>query len=317
MSSKDMSQEPIAVPGYGETIAEIGRHLGERKGLLLKRTILIAWPAILFATAATLGKELVDNGVLKLTEDSPYVLPLMIGGGVWLLFAIVYYAVLNYIFTIEKRIWIDSFFDKRVMEPKASWRAARRLFFPALIVSMNVFVRYILPGILVLIGFIWAAVFFATMDNANEATVIIIPLAGLAIVMLYFYLLKVKLRFLPFIFLDRYGAADFTYGGLFREMKQLNTIEKTALKAFVYSVGQSSLNSLASTIANQLEGVMGNFGPVGRVLGTLVGTTAKEAANQALSYGHIIATYMLYRYARSQAYPEAQLVNERVYELSK
>lgn len=308
-----MTQEFKTVPGYGETIKEIGHHLGERKGLIIKRMLLVAWPALVFVGMSALVKTLVDGRMID--ENSPYLIPAAIFGGCWLLFSVIYYAVMNYIFTIEKRIWIDSFFDKHVLQPAESWRIARRLFWPSLILSLNILVRYILPGVLL---FVASLFIMYKMTSGGEATdyAVFVPFAGLAVVSIYFYVVQIKLRFLPFIFLDRYGSANFSYGGLFTEMRTLNASSKTALKSMVYDIGEGSLNTLISTVSGQLESAMGNLGGVGKVFGAVLGGAAQETGKQALSYAKIIAYYMLYKHVRSLS-AEGQIVNTKIYELSK
>jgi hypothetical protein len=320
-----MQETPNKSPGYGETIAEIGQQLNKRKGLLFKRTIFISWPAILLAGAIPVIQELLKNGTIS--KDSPYIFPLVIGLFIWVIFSLVYYATLNYIFTTEKRIWIDSFFDKRTLEPKESWRIARRLFFPSVIISLNVFLRYILPAIIVYsfilyLGITSAASFVSLFKSENSVGVMMFAvMVSVVVLVFYFELLRVKLRFLPFIFLDYYGAPDFTYSNLFKKMKEINKVRKTALKSFIYDSGEASMRAVVNSIANQLQGTIGSVGSLGvagKVVGAMVGVTVKETGKQTLSYANIVAHYLLFRYASLQVAPTtAEVVNENIYNLSK
>ena len=42
------------VPSYKEIIKEVKNHLNERKGLLLKRTLLVAWPGLVLVVIYSL-----------------------------------------------------------------------------------------------------------------------------------------------------------------------------------------------------------------------------------------------------------------------
>src|SRR5690349_1099067 len=119
-------------PQYAPILEEIGKHLKERKSLLLKRSLQIMWPLfILFAYGTVLNnfydlKSIADNHEQGLF--APIFIPLWI---IWGL-SLIYILVMRSIFFVEKLIWIDSHFDGKNLEPRSSWKIAKKLFWPSI-----------------------------------------------------------------------------------------------------------------------------------------------------------------------------------------
>jgi len=132
------------MPKYGELLAEMGRQIGARKWLFMRRTFLLAWPGLIAVAAWFILQSLVEGGKGEITPAidawGSLLLWIFLIAGIFL--GAPYYVILSAIFSIEKTIWVDSFFDGRNLDPKASWRIARRLFFPRVFLSLQLFLRF-------------------------------------------------------------------------------------------------------------------------------------------------------------------------------
>mgnify|MGYP000036948235 CR=1 FL=1 len=304
-------------PGYKETAREIGKQLSLRKKLLVRRIFLLIWPIMVLAVASVIVSESYKAGWLQ--KDGPYTAGLLVVGGAWFCFSFCYYAVLSLIFNIEKLIWVDSFFDKRNLEPKDSWRIARKLFWPYFRLGIETFVRYVLPAfILFFLSFFLIIKYLVggTMADAAYIPVVAIVIVTGAII-IYFYLLQVILRYLPFVFLDRYGEQNFSYSGLFVEMRKLKTVaaNKTQMRALLTHLTADVVTEISSTALGVMQAGLGNFGIVGKILGSSVRVVGEETTKQITSLGRIVAVYMVYQFVRQQMYGQAQHVNENLYRL--
>jgi len=145
----DIKQKNINFPpiSYKELLQEAGKQLSFRKGILFRRIFLLAWPAMVMVVILFIWRELIQRKILF--EGSPWLIPSFISLGVWLIFTLFYYAIFSSIFAIEKRIWIDSYFDKKNLKPKDSWRIAKKLLWPAIGMVCQLILRFYLPPFLI------------------------------------------------------------------------------------------------------------------------------------------------------------------------
>jgi hypothetical protein len=60
-------------PSYNEIVKEIGKHLNERKKVLVRRIILITCPVVIAVLLVFGGLELIDQDIIA--ENSPYIIP--------------------------------------------------------------------------------------------------------------------------------------------------------------------------------------------------------------------------------------------------
>ncbi len=300
---------------YREMVREAGRQLNLRKKALAWRSLFIIWPTmvafiLIFYFARLGGKEF-------LQAHPDYVIPAVIGFFIWVFFAIFYYVIITSIFAIEKRIWLDSFFDQRNLNPKDSWHIARKLFWPVFVLWLQMLLRfYLLPFIFYSV-FVVAYVYFGADFSIPPVISISIISGGLLALIIYFYYLKIKTRFLWFLFLDRYNTENFGYSLIFQEMKKLNEISKseTFKKALLVNLGADSLQAIANAMIKELQTGLSALGKGGELAGGLIRAYAEEASKQAISLGKIAAIYILYRFARQLLYNQPQTINENIYNL--
>ena len=308
---------------YQQILSEIGKHLNERKGLLFKRILLLTWPIIIVGVTTYLFLQGIDIGVID--KETPY-LPYYIGGiGLMIFLSAIYYWIASIIFEIEKRIWIDAHFDGKNLHPDESWNIAKSLFGPSVKLWFSLLFRYVLTPVLAFFVIIACSIFLlpSTGSNVVGLQIGLIAVGSISLV-IYFYFLRIRLRYLWFIFLDRYHDAGFSHDKIFTEVEELNEVNKSESfkKALVSQFGSDVAKSISNLIVQRLSsyvigagvglsrggmgilgGGLGSFGVVARVLG-------EEGSKQITSYGKIIAFYLLYRQARQLKYGEAQINQE-------
>jgi hypothetical protein len=239
--------------------------------------------------------------------------------------------ILNHLFSIEKNIWVDSFFDNKNLEPQASLRIAKKLFWPGFKLRLQIFIRYyLIPCTLVLIPFIYffylvsqllpKDIFSPNNFNMGSAdwmfllgSFVLIPL----ILWIYFYYLNIKLRYIWFIFLDNFGKSDFSFQKLKSEMDKLNSISKSELfkKSLIMNIGVDTTKGLINFSMWSALRSLNGIGKGGEVAGSVIGAYGSELTNQLASYSKIIGNYILYRFACSVLYQRVQEVNENLYRL--
>lgn len=314
---------PELPPTYKQMLQEIGKQLNMRKSLLLKRTLFISWPGLLFIIMIWTWNKLGNAGMIDKIPEAG-VAAIMIGGAVYLLFAIIYMVIAGFMFEIEKQIWIDSHFDKKELAPKQSWKIAKKLFWPALRLRLRIIWKYqVLPGIalaIVLAGLgYWAYRHGVSATYESNVWVLgaILLLVFLLAAVVYSYYVRVKIRYAWFVFLDIYKGEPFDTRVVLSQMNALNTASKSASfkKALVTEIGTDSAEKIANLAVNTIGWGMSHIPGVGEVLGGLTRAYGQELTRQATSLGKISALYLLYRYARKELFGSEQVNNEYVYQL--
>ena len=309
-----MISQANPVSSYSDLLREAGAQLGTRKKLLALRTLLLIWPVFIFAAVVLFGEKFFPQGKVPENFADPFWIAFLITG----FLAFVYYVFMSFIFEIEKRIWIDSFFDQRNLTSWESWRIARKLFFPTLGASWGILWRYYLPAFLVyaflLVVFVGNA--FFSSDIVQDTIVLT---GGAVLIMIYLVVVTMKLRFMWFVFLDRYGREAFSIKTLLMEMRALNAISKGEAfrKALVTELGSSALTVITKQMVRILQSGFGLLGYGGKIFGAFFGIFGKEFTKQAVDLGKIAALYVLYRHARIILHGTSQEVNEYIYNLRK
>lgn len=239
--------------------------------------------------------------------------------GLIILIAFPFTFVAQSIFDIEKRVWIDSFFDKRELAPAQSWRIAKRTFSQAFRLKLAIFLRYIMPAIVGILACVFFAffVFAETRNTAVAGVLLFLGCVGIPIA-LWFYN-RIRFRFLWFVFLDRYDAQHFSVGDILKEMNALNEIAKgEAVKKllsveFGIDAGVASVEALTSFTFTGLHTAYQNKAISGAT--AIVGAYVGAVASQVADFGKIVAIYLLYRSARVAQGGSSQVVNESLYDL--
>jgi hypothetical protein len=307
-------------PTYRQMLEEMGRQLSERRSALFKRVFLITWPFLLLIVALFILNEIYDFNSIPSGQSTGWVILLIL----YIFVAVVYSTIIRFIFEIEKQIWVDSYFDQKNLTLSQSWNLAKRLFWPAIVFRFRISVQYYLIPMLVAIISVVVIVYFVTLLlGAGDASVGIISYFIAIILFLigifgYSYYIRTKLRYVWFIFLDKFGS-DFSYNSAIEEMNNLNRISKSEIfkKSLILNIGTDSINSLARSIIGTISYGMSSFGNTGKMLGGLMRVYGEEASRQATDLGNISAHYILYRFARKEAYGTEQRVNENLYRLSE
>jgi hypothetical protein len=305
--------EPIK---YKDMLAAAADQIQQRAGLLSKRVFLVTWPFLVLVGIDALGLSIPSEKIPPSLALSFWV--------VFIIFAAAYGLVMGLIFSMEKRIWIDSYFDGRNLTPEESWRIARRLLSPMLKIIGATFLRYfMLPLLSVIAGivFIFAPFWNYLALNGSDAHAVLalIGVGLVAVVPLAFtYVISVKIRFLPFLFLDTYGSGISTQD-LFAELKKLNSVatSDSVTKTIVADFGAATVSGLSTVLIGSLESHVTSQLDVGaRVMGRVASAYTSSAASSMASLGREAAVYLLYRYARESFYQKPQEINEALYRLS-
>jgi hypothetical protein len=299
---------------YKDLMVEAGKQLGLRKGDILKRVILATWPIVILLFSVT------SFGIYSQTHPDiaeRYGMQLAVIAILWAIFSILYGAIVRTIFFIEKRIWIDSYFDGKNLTNGQSWRIATKLFFPSVFFRIKLFLRYY-----AIIWFIYFALIPACflIGDPYAGIAFAIVLLGFPVIMWIYshYYLQAYLRFAWFLFLDTFGSQENGFGSIVSEMKKLNTVSKSDSfkKALVAELGSDSITFIADVAVNSiLSGISAVNQKAGAIVGSLTKVPAEEMAKQSADFAKLSAVYLLYRKARELSEESPQSVNEKIYSL--
>lgn len=305
-------------PSYKEIIIQVGKQLALRKRDIFKRISLLSWPFVILAGFVYLTRA---NGSFDLFYHREPKLFLIISI-VIIAVLVPYYFLISFIVNIEKHLWIDSSFDKRSIDSKTSWRLAWKLLFPVLGLTFQIMFRYYFPVIFVaILGFMGLAFLsFNTNIVSLLPDIMWVPAICVLLVLIvaiYFYLLRVKLRFIFFLFIDRFNKDSFTYSTLFNEMNQLNAVCKTEnfKKALVINFGSDVLQNIVLVVLDAIQTGLKSVGQFSGFIGTVAKPFAEESVRQIKSYARLSAIYLLYIQARSMLYNQPQEENKYIYSL--
>lgn len=301
---------------FKDILQNIGAQLKSRQKLIMKRVAFTSLPLIIpFALLAGIS-EISDEW--NLSDQTMGIIAAVLIGFI-VLFALPWAIITGKIFSIERVIWIDSFFDKIALTDKQSWKMAKGLFWPTVWLNILVFFKYVLP-VLLLCGAIIAGYLFLVFDKTIEYNVGIF-LGGLVAVVVgasfYFYYLNIRLRYLPFLLADTYGNQNFSYGGLFTEMKRLNKATKTKdfVKMLVVTLGTDAVETAVTGLMNAgTNAVASQLGGTGKAVAQAAGMYANQVVATNKSYAQTVTFYVYYRVARKLTFGESQSINQALYQ---
>lgn len=319
--------EGVAFPNFNETIGAISTQIKERKTAVLGRTLIVSLPGIIFVSLYFLFLRLE-------IKDSTLFTKIWIYLYIAFPFVFAYTLIFAHLFSIEKHIWIDSFFDRQNLDTKKSMRIAKRLFIQTLIARLQLFCRYyLLPCVTTLVSLSY--VFYVTWRltpmsnvgtsippnfNINWTLFLVSGGLGLTTAILswfYFYYLRIKLRFFWPLFLDHYGKGKFSFRLIVAEMIKFNMVHKNeAFKQLLaIHIGTDTAQAVVTSVGAGFLGVIANknkYVEAVAIAGTLI---VSEMAHQFASLSKITANYMIYRYIRYFYYQNTQEVNENMYKV--
>jgi hypothetical protein len=296
-----------AQPNYQEIMRQILSQLNQRKGTLFLRVLINLAPfilgfVILYAMSFFSGGE----GEASESLNAAQLVTLFIGLGMIVLVAPAWIIIAGVIFKTERTIWIDSFFDSVTLTSSQSWKIARKLFWPSVLLNFGIFFRYyalaILATILLVGGVIYAAVATeGAFPPLLALAIIALTLIGLIV---YSYIIQIRLRYVWFIFLDAYGSPDFSHRAIFTQMKALNARLKEGdlQKIVLTTLGVDAVGAVADTAIDGVSRGLSMFGGGGRMAGQLVGLVGSTMVAVVKDYSKQVSYYMFYRLARQALY---------------
>lgn len=295
------------MPSYKELFEQIGSHLSARRKALIWRSVMLTSPALFF-----IALYLLADWYVPWLESLPRSLAQFIALTVIML-CVAFGAVFRFIFEIEKRIWVDSYFDGEPLTLGESWGIATKLFVPGIIFQIKIwFHYYAIPTLL----FFLSAGLLIALDDARIGIVgLFVSLVTLSI---YTYYLRVRLRYTWFYFLDNYGVSEMmSVGQVASGINQLNEVMKGEAfkKSLVVMFGTDAVNAVANVAISSVEKGVGSLGSGMAVVGTIAGVVGREISRQVTDYGNIAAQYALYRIARKEITGKEQEVNHFIYDL--
>jgi hypothetical protein len=244
--------------------------------------------------------------------------------------------ILMSILKIEQAIWLDSHFDGKQLTPQESWRIAKKLYWAWSYLQFKLFYRYYLWTVLLIVaGFVFGGYLIANSELLNTTS----QLVGVVIFLYIFALcvstlvwsryLKIKLCYVPFLFLDRYHRESVHsskfWGEFFEELRKLNEVSKG--KSFKKNVmlelgadlGMSYVEYIAAhmqagfeIVGSQLPSVPG---AIVASAGTILIRAGAEVAHRIIMFAKLTGRYVLYRYAFQNLHNKPHHVNEYIYSL--
>lgn len=302
-------------------LEEAGRQLAQRQSLFSKRLLfLFLPPSIIYGTLFFLAKNYINEHT---RDTNPELFKIVIiVFPIVAIITILYVAVIYTVFGAEKRIWIDSYFDGKNLSGSQSWRIARRLFWSILTFNFSIWLRfYFIPMILIAAFFVfaWWLLLTSSFVNSNVYLQIILllsPFLSLFSFPVYYYLIKTKLRFAPFLFLDTYGPT-FSYKEYFNTLKELNKASgsDSFKKALFLNLGTDVVNSVFEVTIDAMISSLPKAGKIGEAVEQTGRAFAGESIQQVTDFGKMAGFYLLYKIARKQLYGEEQRINEYLYKL--
>lgn len=300
---------------YKDILDNIGLHLKERQGLIAKRASFVSLPLILTVVPMIFFGELTKSmGMSAGATGFIFFILLFLVLFVGLPWAI----IMGQIFKIERIIWIDSFFDKVQLTSKESWKLAKKLFWPSVLVNILVFIRYALPAIILSIGSITFYIMLSTQKviTFNWLVFMAILIGILVALIAYVFFINIHLRYLLFLLVDNYKSKEFSYRSLFKEMHSLNRTTKNSefTKMLVTLLGMEAAESASNVVIGALSGgATSQMGGVGRAAGQATAMYASEVVATNKKYAQAVTFYIYYRVARELTYGKSQTINHKLY----
>lgn len=304
---------------------KIREQLYARKEITMKRATFLIWLPFIagtFVVATYLFLYYFPNVAEDNLRSTMY---LLIGVEIFVVVSLLYYFATNFVFSIEKYIWIDSFFDKKNLQPETSWRIAKKLFLPYLRLKCEIFLRYVVPVLIIIFSLLHIYLNprinllpSSLLDLFEKGTVeTVITLFIVVASFTYFFYLRVLLRYVPFVFLDTYGTSRFSYSNIFKEAHALNNIARhtSHMRALYTHLLPNGTFEHVSTLTPSASDARNYSGIVGHIFGNFSAVVGKEYFKHTISLTKIATLYILYQHARQQLYTEPQEINEYLYTL--
>jgi hypothetical protein len=234
--------------------------------------------------------------------------------------------IMSSILKIEKMIWIDSFFDRKNLTTKESFTISKKLFWPFLKLNIVLFFRYYLIIILATPVAIIGGIYFIVLISGDGPLVFFGVYSSIIIAILaWFYFMRIKLRYIRFVFLDNYKGTSLNISDTIDTTKKLNQIFKSESfkKALFTQLGVGTAQAVTNMVINTMTSLVAAggsmLGGVGgesvRAVAGIANVYTKEYARQIADLSRVVGMYVIYREALKQLSGNEQIENEYVYNL--
>ncbi len=308
---------------YTEIFAEISRQISSRKKALIQRALLVTWPIILSIIIGFTYKQITGVEISVFISSS---LMNQVTVGTIFFLIIFYMVIMSSILKIEKMIWIDSFFDRKNLTTKESFTISKKLFWPFLKLNIVLFFRYYLIIILATPVAIIGGIYFIVLISGDGPLVFFGVYSSIIIAILaWFYFMRIKLRYIRFVFLDNYKGTSLNISDTIDTTKKLNQIFKSESfkKALFTQLGVGTAQAVTNMVINTMTSLVAAggsmLGGVGgesvRAVAGIANVYTKEYARQIADLSRVVGMYVIYREALKQLSGNEQIENEYVYNL--
>ncbi len=324
-------------PSWDEIFQEIGKQLRTRSGLLAKRVFKISFPTLVALFLILFFGKLTQFNVNPSEAFIQFQISSILWGSIILVailtFTIIYVAILK----IEQAIWLDSYFDKVNLTPEESQRISKRLYGGWRSLQYRIFCKYYIWVILTIAAILYAWIYIIVISDFGRSlspaftqtlsSTLFIG-GGIGIVSWVRYL-KIKLSYVPFIFLDRYDTQQASsskfWNDFFDELNQLNVVskEESFKKNVLIELGGDTAMTLVEFISRRIQT---GFNLAGSALpsttGAFVGTAGytmtragTEITHRVIMFAKLTGRCVLYRYAYKNIHGKKHHINKYVYDL--
>lgn len=321
-------ENDLPLPAYKEIVEETARQFNARKGLFLRRIAFVWWPfVVLGIVMAVVYVSLIvpfakqGYAVYGTPPSETWALYIVWGGATYLVLMILWVITARTIFSIEKNIWTDSFFDRVPLSPEQSWHISKKLFLSIVRLKFRLFMHYGALAIVVFLGLLWGLFKITTVfpDGDTALYIVFVGTPVLAsLLFVYVYIISIKLRYVYFLFLDLYGTEDYSSRKVLQAMWELNHKIKNADLKKILSVqfGTDAISVVIGAVTNIFISAIPQSTPTGRATRGGLQTAVAIVDSEIREYALIIGNYMIYRAIWTNIYGAPPKVNENVYKLA-
>lgn len=327
-------------PSWNEIFQEIGKQLHVRSGLLTKRVLLTSAPALIILFIIQLFAQLSKTSSWFSQPNDAFdqlSIQVIFWGTLSVIIVLFITVILMSILKIEQIIWLNSYFDGKKLTPQESWRIARKLYWAWSYLQFKLFYRYYLWVVLSAVGsfVLWSYCFifsdfakFFSSGLVGFLSAVFIIIIGIGLVV-WNRFLKIRLSYVPFLFLDRYqpekAYSPKFWNEFFNESRELINVSKG--ESFKKNVMMEIGGDVALTFVNHIAGqIQTGFVLTSRVLPPVagavleaVGTTASRAAGEVayrvIYFAKLTGHSLLYHYAFKNIHGKDSVINEYIYSL--
>lgn len=303
-----MTNVDAQTPDYREIIRTIKQQLNTHKTQLLFRSVFILLPALvgiaILFLAGAIANVAPNSASSGSTVSASTFIAEVFGLIAVLLFLInpFWILVVGHVFKVERIIWIDSFFNNVTLGKGESLSRARKLFWPSVKLSLNIFYKYYF---IFFSGFILTAalIVYVTLSSGNISSSAIVWVAFIVMAALGFWwyvvITNIRLRYAWFLFIDHSGQADYTHKRLFKDLRALNEVQKseTFKKLIAVTLGLDATAAATDEVVGLAAEGIAHLGKAGGVAAFYVNSIGGETVAITNMYAKEISYYLFYRMA--------------------